>query len=168
MITYREYYQRMKAIQDALNQTSVPSKDPINRTGLTGQEVCMTYIGKYITELVTAKNIHASDNLCLLIYVVRSMMNDEFDFCLLEPDEFESMQSELDEQFRNELISYSRMNRIEFIGAAASFINEYSVDEELADLPMWAIDQARHLANYCVSHNIDLLSDINRLSDTQS
>ena len=159
MITYSEYYQRMKAIQDALNKMSIPA-DPINRTGLNETEICLSYIGKYIEMVVHHSPLKLSAVIPVLVFIVRS--NEEtFDFSMYDIEEV-GQHDELREEFDAEYIAYTRMSHYSFIGSSASVVSDMT-ECSVESLTFWAVDQARHLANYCLAHDINLLSVIQSL-----
>lgn len=157
MITYRDYYTHMSAIEQLVN--AAVSHLEINTTGMTEKEVDLYYIGSYIQSLATAtapsfnvaKLSFAVDMLVALLRHADADNTNKVSFCMWMPDEVES-DPELEAAWREEFVEYSRMTPPMLIGAALTV----DMLESPIDLLDFCSIQFVHLAKYCVSHGIDI------------
>lgn len=163
MLLYNDYYNRMQAIQDALNAETAPIAN-INTTGLTPREAAYYIFGRYIQSLLSATYPSFSVAKCesavsILVYAMRELTDTKrFDFALFDPDSV-AKDAQLEEVWCNEYIDYTRMSSPMMIGVASCIAgtNECVCDSDFIDFDVWCNLQALHLANYCIAHDINLI-----------
>lgn len=167
MITYQEYYQRMKTIENALNALNSDSlpHTVINPTGLSAHSVSCAHVGNYFNQLIEAaphlRNV-AHQLFAELTYLIKSG-DMQVDFAMFDVEDVEGDAS-TEQAWFAELDEYARMTPSIFIGAAASSVVAISIDTNGdLDLAYWAQSQAAHLAAYCVTHDINVVPRLQNL-----
>lgn len=160
MLTYSEYYNRMRGIQSLLNAAADHAN--INTTGMTSREEVLYIFGKYIQALAAATMpsffvAKCSMPISILVHVARVYTEQKkFEFSLFDPHDVEQ-DEELEELWRHDFIDYTRMPAPVIVGAASSIVGMDSVmDLANIDFAFWCNCQAEHLAKYCVAHDVDI------------
>lgn len=158
MITYREYYNRMAAIEKFLNEASDHTQ--INVSGMTDREAVLYQAGKYFQALASATMPSFIIEKCsfpigVLVHLVRKA-GSSFNFGLMPCEEVDS-DRDLAEMWKEDYICYTRMSATSMLGAATTVIGccDISMTGSI-ELGNWSSCQAEHLAKYCIAHDFDL------------
>lgn len=153
MITYREYYSRMMDAEKVLN--AAVSHVEFNTTGMTKDEAKVYILGRYIQALSSAtmpefwvnKLCYAIDT---LLTILKTQGQEKISFSLWSPEEVEA-DEELNEMWRTEFVRNSRMCPQMLLGTA--LMSESMEDFDAKD---FVNIQFLHIANYCVSHEVNI------------
>ena len=160
MLTYREYFNRMSAICSAFN-TALNNIQVPNIAGLTEQETYLFLAGQYVMSMANSEHAVFSHNSVIFLLQLSKSVEGHFEFGMFPPDDVEN-EPEYEKEWRDTFNSYARMRKQTFIGKCFAMdpIIDYSGH---TDITYWCSQQAEHLADYCVSHDIDrkLLAIIN-------
>lgn len=152
MLTYREYFNRMSAICSAFN-TALSTTPNVTITGLNEQENILYKAGQYVMTLAQSEDSVFSQNSVGVLLKLSKAVEGYFEFGLFPPEDVEE-QSQDEAEWRNQFNAYARMRKQTFIGTC--FTLEPIIDYNgHTDVTYWTQQQAEHLANYCVSHDLD-------------
>lgn len=151
MLTYREYFNRMRTICSAFND-ALGNVPVVNITGLTDQENLLYKAGLYVMALCKSEgSVFSQESVGVLIHLCKSV-NGSFEFGMFPPEDVES-EEEYEDEWRIRFNNYSRMCKQIFIGTCFSF--DPLIENGHSDISFWCQQQAEHIADYCVSHNLD-------------
>lgn len=156
MLTYREYFNRMKAIEKAFNAFDNSHPAIINTTGKTARESFLAKAG-FMLEVFSDKQWTALDNISYIVSILVGMCRSEsgeFSFGVYPVEEAEE-EDEIIDEWESRFISYSRMGHYTFLGTLFTLDPVYDFNES-DDVVFWCSQIAEHIANYCVAHEINL------------
>lgn len=152
MLTYREFFNRMSAIFSAFND-AVNSASVVRLQGLSDQEDILYKAGLYVISMSKSEySVFSKESVGYLIQLCK-YIDGSFELGIFPPDDIED-NPEFEEEWRTRFNSYARMRKRNFIGSCFTFdpIIDYNGK---CDLQFWCSQQAEHLAEYCVSHDLD-------------